>query len=63
MLLNGKKNVCINNTNISFKLDSGSDINVLPFNYLSKLNIDVKNINNHGIKGSNVWRVLVKCKK
>lgn len=45
-----EKNVCINNVEISFKLDSGSDINVLPFNYLSKLKIDVKDVINYGIK-------------
>lgn len=45
-----EKNVRINNVQISFKLDSGLDINVLPFHYLNKLNIDVKDVNNHGIK-------------
>lgn len=45
-----EKNVFINNVKISFKLDSGSDINVLPFNYLSKLKIDVTDVINYGIK-------------
>lgn len=45
-----KKDICINSINISFKLDTGSDINVIPFSYLSMLKINVNNMSSHGIK-------------
>lgn len=31
-------------------MDSGSDVNVLPFSYVIKLNTDDKKIINHGMK-------------
>lgn len=45
-----KKVVIINNEVVNFKLDSGADLNVIPYEMLSKLNINERKISDCNIK-------------